>query len=151
MGHTQHPFNDQRHIPTRPEIDLLLGMTSALELRRLEERIDMLTANVDWQMHWYSNESAWGYRASYQSRVLCVVHFSRGAFVVIVSIPAEREKAYRGLKDMTPSTLANFANFRPGMKAKQVSFRVRDKEDCDGVTAVLAEKIRDIRAALAKR
>lgn len=149
MSPTQHPYDDYKHIPTRPEIDLLLGMRAAVELKRLEGRIELMAANVDWQMQWYSNETAWGYRASYRSRVLCVVHFLRGVFTVTVSIPIEREKAYRALKDMTPSTLANFANFRPGPKTKHVIFRVRDKQDCDGVTAVLVEKITDIRRALA--
>ena len=62
------PFNDYQHLPTRPEIDTLLGVLPALELKRFEERLDLLEPTVSWAMHWYDSEQGWGYRASFRSR-----------------------------------------------------------------------------------
>jgi hypothetical protein len=141
------PCSDPRHIPTRVEIDLELGQMVLAELKRLEERIEDLVANVDWQMHWYAQEGQWGYRASYKSRVLCVLHFYDDSFTVTVAIPPDSEAAYRGIKELPVSFVHQFAHFRSSKNAKWFTFRIRKKTEVDGITEILRMKIGEMRVA----
>ena len=91
------PFNNFKHIPSRPEIDTVLGMLPALELKRFEEQLDLLDSTISWAFQWYENLEGWGYRASFKQRVLCILHFDRGYFSATLSIPLAMEYTYLAL------------------------------------------------------
>jgi len=140
------PFNDYKHIPTRSEIDLHLGMMGCLELKRFEERVELMAPRIDWRMHWYETEG-WGYRASFRSRVLCVLHFFDGYFTVTMAIPAADEDRYRSLKDLNPNFNRQFGEFRLSAKTKWFTFRIRKNVDVDQMIMLLEVKVGSLKAA----
>jgi hypothetical protein len=140
------PFNDYKHIPTRSEIDLYLGMLGAVELRRLEERIELLAPRIDWKMHWYDNDG-WGYRASFRSRVLCVLHFYHGYYTVTMAIPADNEDRYRSLKDLNSNFIRQFGEFKLSAKTKWLTFRIRKQVDVDQMIMLLEVKVAGLKTA----
>ena len=140
------PFNDYKHVPTRAEIDTHLGMMGAIELMRLEERVELLAPRIDWRMHWYETKG-WGYRASFRSRVLCVLHFFHGYFTVTMAIPVEDEERYRSLKELNPNFIRQFGDFTLSAKTKWLTFRIRKKVDVDQVMLLLEVKVSSLKAA----
>jgi hypothetical protein len=138
------PFNDRKHIPTRPEIDLLLGSEPSAELKRLESMIEYTEQHVTWSMQWYDNENGWGYRASYKERVLCVLHFFKGYYTATISIPFRREQEFLDLKDLTPAIRKQFLFYTPSPRTKWISFAIRKKQEVDAIIAILRLKLTDI-------
>ena len=140
------PFDDYKHIPTRSEIDLHLGMLGLMVLKRFEERVESLAPRIDWRMHWYEN-NGWGYRASFRSRVLCVLHFFNGYFTVTMGIPADAEADYRSLKELTPNFIRQFSEFTLSAKTKWLTFRIRKSVDVDQIAMLLEVKIRSLKTS----
>lgn len=145
QGTPKLPFNDYKHPPTRPEIDLLLGVVPSSELRRFEHQLELMEPRVNWAMHWYENETGWGYRASYKARVLCVMHFYRGFFTVTFSIPIEQEQDYLALRELTPSLRKAFDHFTLSTKMKWFTFHVNRAKDVDALLAMLRLKYADLK------
>ena len=139
------PFNDHKHPPTRPEIDQLLGMLSAIELKRFEHQLELLEPRISWAMHWYESEEGWGYRASYRSRVLCVLHFYKGYFSVTLSIPIAEEQEYLSLRELTPHILQAFEHYTLSEKMKWITMHVSRKEDVDAALAIVRKKLNDLK------
>ncbi|MBN1447877.1 MAG: DUF3788 family protein [Bacteroidetes bacterium] len=139
------PFNDFKHPPTRPEIDLLLGVLPAIELRRFEHQLELLEPRINWSMQWYENEEGWGYRASYHSRVVCVLHFYKGYFSVTLSIPRTEEEQYYTLRELTPHIRKAFEHYRMSEKMKWITMHLSRKEDVDAVLAILRRKLADLK------
>ena len=139
------PFNDLKHPPTRPEIDQLLGMLPAIELKRFEHQLELLEPRIGWAMHWYESEEGWGYRASYRSRVLCVLHFYKGYFSVTLSIPIAEEQDYLALRELTPHIRKAFEHFRMSEKMKWITMHISKKEDVDAVLAIVRRKMADLK------
>lgn len=138
------PFNDYKHLPTRSEIELHLGMLGSAELKRFEDRLESLATRIDWRMHWYETQG-WGYRASYRSRVLCVLHFYNGFFTVTMAIPVDREEDYRSLKELTPNFIRQFGEFQLSAKTKWLTFKIRKKIDVDQMAMLIEIKIRNLK------
>lgn len=145
QGTPKLPFNDYKHPPTRPEIDLLLGVVPSSELRRFEHRLELMEPRINWAMHWYENETGWGYRASYRSRVLCVLHFYRGFFTVTLSVPLDREEEYLALKELTPGLRKAFDHFTLSTKMKWFTLHARAARDVEALLAMLKLKLEDLR------
>ncbi len=145
QGIPRLPFNDFKHPPTRPEIDLLLGISPSAELKRFEHQLEMMEPRVNWAMQWYENETGWGYRASFRARVLCVLHFYRGFFTVTLSIPIDEEERYRSLRELTPGLRKAFDHYTLSTKMKWINFHVRTRKDVDAILAILTLKFEDLR------
>jgi hypothetical protein len=145
------PFNDYKHPPTRPEIDLLLGIVPSAELKRFEHQLELMEERINWAMHWYENDTGWGYRASYRSRVLCVLHFYRGYFTVTLSIPVDDEHRYRSHRALTPGLRKAFDYFVPSTKMKWITFHVRAKKEVEALLALLELKLQDLRKKTSSR
>ncbi|MDX9759767.1 MAG: DUF3788 family protein [Bacteroidota bacterium] len=139
------PFNDFKHPPTRPEIDLLLGVVPSSELRRFEHQLELMEPRTNWAMHWYENETGWGYRASYKARVLCVLHFYRGFFTVTFSIPVEQEADYLAVKELTPGLRKAFDHYTLSTKMKWFTFHVSTSQDAEALLAMLRLKYADLK------
>ena len=145
LGTPKLPFNDFKHPPTRPEIDLLLGVMPSAELRRFEHQLELMEPLVNWAMHWYQNETGWGYRASYKARVLCVLHFYRGFFTVTLSIPIDDERQYHTLKELTPGLRKAFEHYTLSTKMKWITFHLRTAKDVNAILAIMRLKYADLR------
>jgi len=145
QGIPRLPFNDFKHPPTRPEIDLLLGVSPSAELKRFEHQLEMMEPRVNWAMQWYENETGWGYRASYRARVLCVLHFYRGFFTVTLSIPTDDEERYQSLRELTPGLRKAFEHYTLSTKMKWINFHVRTRKEVDAMLAILTLKFEDLR------
>ncbi|MBR9975706.1 MAG: DUF3788 family protein [Bacteroidetes bacterium] len=150
QGTPKLPFNDYKHPPTRPEIDLQLGVVHSAELRRFEHQLELMEPMVNWAMHWYENETGWGYRASYKARVLCVLHFYRGFFTVTFSIPIDQETNYRSIRELTPSLRKAFDHFTLSTKMKWFTFHVNKAKDVDALLAMLRLKFADLKSKTSK-
>lgn len=140
------PFNDFKHPPTRPEIDLLLGVLPAIELKRFEHQLELLEPRINWAMHWYSAEEGWGYRGSYFARVACILHFYRGYFTMTISMPQDKVEEYRALKDLPQAFRNAFDYGKPSMKALWVSFLLREPGDTTAAIHLMERKLRDLKA-----
>jgi hypothetical protein len=151
QGSPRLPFNDYKHPPTRPEIDQLLGVVPSSQLRRFEHQLELMEPRTNWAMHWYENETGWGYRASYKSRVLCVLHFYRGFFTVTFSIPVDQEEQYLALRELTPGLRKAFEHFTLSTKMKWFSFHLRAAKDVDAVLAMLRLKYEDLKRKTERR
>jgi hypothetical protein len=141
------PFNDFKHPPTRPEIDLLLGVLPAIELKRFEHQLELLEPRINWAMHWYSADQGWGYRGSYLSRVACILHFYRGYFTMTLSIPLDRVDEFRQTKDLTSTFRNAFSYGKPSMKTLWVSFLLREPADTAAAIHLIELKLRDLKAS----
>ncbi|MCB2203392.1 DUF3788 domain-containing protein [bacterium] len=139
------PFNDHKHPPTRPEIDLQLGVLPAIELKRFEHKLELIEPQINWSMQWYENEAGWGYRASYRSRVVCVLHFYKGFFSVTLSVPIDETDDYLALKETTPLVRTAFEHFKLSAKMKWVTFNISRGADVDAVIAIANKKMADLR------
>lgn len=139
------PFNDHKHPPTRPEIDQLLGMLPSAELKHFEQRLDLVEPHINWAMHWYESEEGWGYRASYRSRVLCVLHFYKGYFSVTLSIPIAEEQEYRSLRELTPHIRQAFEHYTLSEKMKWITMHVSRKEDVNAALSIVRKKLNDLK------
>lgn len=144
------PFNEYKHPPTRPDIDLQLGVLPSIELRRFEHQLELLEPQINWSMQWYENEAGWGHRASYKSRVVCVLHFYKGFFSVTLSVPSDEEEAYLSLRPTTPLIRTAFEHFKPSAKMKWVTFNVSRKADVSAVLAIVEKKLKDLRTKKSK-
>ncbi|MBR9979248.1 MAG: DUF3788 family protein [Bacteroidetes bacterium] len=151
QGMPRLPFNDFKHPPTRPEIDLLLGVVPSAELKRFEHQLELMEERINWAMHWYENDTGWGYRGSYRSRVLCVLHFYRGFFTVTLSIPLEEEERYRAIKELTPGLRKAFDHFTSSTKMKWITFHVRAKKEVEALLALLELKLQDLKKKTSSR
>jgi hypothetical protein len=145
QGSPRHPFNNQKHAPTRPEIDILLGVSPSAELRRFEHQLELMEPMINWAMQWYENEIGWGFRASYHARVLCVLHFYRGFFTVTLSIPITDIERYHSLKELTPGLRKAFDYFTHSTKMKWFTFHVRTSKEVRAVLALLELKLEDLK------
>jgi hypothetical protein len=143
-GEPKLPFNDYKHIPSRPEIDLVLGMESAILLKRFEELLLLAEPRVNWGFHWY-DDGGWGYRASWGERVLCVLHFYRGYYAVTLGVPLDKEKEFLALKGLNAKLRAQFTNFELSPKMKWMNFNIRTKEDAEGAAALTVLKLKDLK------
>jgi len=144
------PFNEHKHPPTRPEIDQQLGMLPAIELKRFEHQLELIEENINWSLQWYENEAGWGNRASYHSRVVCVLHFYKGFFSVTLSVPAAESDDYLALKSTTPLVRTAFEHYKPSAKMKWVTFNISRREDVDAVIAIVRKKMDDLRKKTGK-
>ncbi len=135
------PFNDEKHIPTRPEIDLQLGVLCALTLKRFEHGLEVLSSGVNWSFYWYNRTEGWSYRASYRRKVLCIVHFYKHSFTVTIPVPLRHEQEFLGMKEMTNGVRREFerANRSPG--SKWVSIRLAGKDDTAPAVALIRKKM----------
>jgi len=140
------PFNDRKHIPTRPEIDLLLGMLPAIELKRFEDQIILREGKINWSMFWYEYYGGWGYRASFKSHVLVVLHFYKGYFTATVSIPLASEHAYLEARELTPAFHQYFAKGKLAPKAKFVTCRIWKRKDVEALLSLMERKLQELRA-----
>lgn len=145
------PFNDQKHIPTRAEIDLLLGVLGSMELKRLEEVLETMERHIDWSMHWYNDMQGWSYRASFRERVICLLHFYHGFFIATVSIPLDREEEFLALKNLTDAHKRRFSEFSLSMKMKWIRFPVKKRKDVEALTAILDLKLQDVKSKTVRR
>ncbi|MDH7514244.1 MAG: DUF3788 family protein [Bacteroidota bacterium] len=145
------PFNDFKHIPTRPEIEVVLGVLPAIELRRLEEGLDLLEPSIVWAMHWYDSERGWGYRASFRERVVCILHFQKGFFTMTLSVPLAREAEFIALRELTEEFRARFSDYKRSINAKWIVFRIRKRRDTEAALALLRLKLDDLRAKTSRR
>ncbi|MFZ1730147.1 MAG: DUF3788 family protein [Bacteroidota bacterium] len=141
----RNPFNNQKHAPTRPEIDILQGVAASAELRRFEHQLELMEPMINWAMQWYENETGWGFRASYRARVLCVLHFYRGFFTVTMSIPITDIERYHSLKELTPGLQKAFDYFTHSTKMKWFVFHVRTSKEVRAVLAMLQLKLEDLK------
>jgi len=139
------PFNDRKHPPTRPEIDLLLGVLPAIELKRFEHDLELIESNINWSMQWYTNEAGWGYRASYKSRVVCVLHFYKGYFTVTFSIPQAEEERYIKLRTLTPTLRRAFESYKESMKMKWITVHLHRRADVEAMRRIMEMKLEDLR------
>lgn len=135
------PFNNARHQPSRPEIDTMLGILPAIELKRFEKQLDMMDSRISWAMQWYDAEQAWGYRASFRQRVLCILHFHDGFFFATLGIPLAREADFLALKELTPKMREHFAEFTLSPKVKWVKLHVRKPVDTASLLAAVRLKL----------
>ena len=138
------PFDNYKHSPSRPEIDTLLGVLPAIELKRFEEKLNRLEPRIQWSMHWYENGEGWGYRASYRTRVVCVIHFSKGFFTTSVSVPILREQEFHELNELTEKFRNQFQYFKMSPKVKWFTFRVKTPSDTKSLLAILRLKLQDL-------
>jgi hypothetical protein len=147
------PFNDMKHAPSRAEIDLLLGVTASFELKRFEERIELLfTERINWDMHWYDAMEGWGYRASYRGRVVCILHFYKNYFTVSISIPDKKENEFLAIQELTPKYRMLFENnFKVSPGVKWLTFHVKRKVEVDAMVPVIRLKLLDIREKTASQ
>jgi hypothetical protein len=145
------PFNDRKHPPTRPEIDIQLGVLPAIELKRFEHELELLEAGINWAMQWYASDEGWGYRASFKARVVCVLHFFKGFFTVMLSIPDEDLDAYRSLKSLTPMLLKAFEKSKPSVKTTWVTFHLHQREDVEALIPLMELKLADLRRKTSDR
>ncbi|MFA6234212.1 MAG: DUF3788 family protein [Bacteroidota bacterium] len=145
QGSPRLPFNDHKHAPTRPEIDILLGVSPSAELKRFEHQLELMEPMINWAMQWYENETGWGFRASYHARVLCVLHFYRGFFTVTLSIPNVDVEQYQSLKELTPGLRKAFEYFTHSTKMKWFTFHVRTSKEVAAVLAMLKLKLEDLK------
>ncbi len=137
----RNPFNDRKHIPTRPEIDLSLGVLCAIHLKDFEHRLTVITSDINWAMYWYNPTDGWVYRASYKNSVLCILHFYRRSFGVTLSIPLDKEKDFFELRELTQEMKLQFRQSTLSPGSKWISLRVSQKDDVAGVVAVVKKKI----------
>jgi len=137
------PFNDRKHIPTRPEIDLLLGMLPAIELKRLEHQLDLMLLDFNWSMQWYEKHGGWGYRASYLSKVFVIIHFYKGYFTAAVPIPASAINTYCQLPGLTEEFVREFDRVKDSPGAVWVTFRAWKEEHVRALLSILRKKIGD--------
>ncbi|PLX33631.1 MAG: hypothetical protein C0600_00100 [Ignavibacteria bacterium] len=144
------PFNDAKHSPTRPEIDLLLGVVPSAELRHFEHQLELMEPLINWSMQWYENDEGWGYRASYRARVLCVLHFYKGFFSVTISIPQTEEEEYLAMKEHTNTTRTAFEYFQLSAKMKWITFNLSRRADVDAVLAITRRKFADLQKKTAR-
>ncbi len=145
QGPARLPFNDRKHPPTRPEIDILLGVSPSAELRRFEHQLELMESMINWAMQWYENDTGWGFRASFHARVLCVLHFYRGFFTVTLSIPEIDVEKYQALSELTPGLRKAFEYFTPSTKMKWITFHVRTDKEVRAVLAMLKLKLADLK------
>jgi len=138
------PFNEHKHPPTRPEIDQQLGMLPAIELKRFEHQLELIEEQINWSLQWYENEAGWGYRASYRSRVVCVLHFYKGFFSVTLSVPIAEADDYLALRSTTPLIRTAFEHYKTSDKMKWVTFNISRKEDVNAVIAIVRKKMTDL-------
>ncbi len=141
----KHPFNDYKHRPTRTDIDLTLGMLTAIELKRLEELIELHESSVSWSMEWYDNEQGWGYRASYRERVLCVIHFYNSYFTVTFAIPDSRKEDFFSIRELTAHVRQSMKTSKPSLKAHWYTIRLWKREDVEAVWFLLKMKLATLR------
>lgn len=141
------PFNDQKHIPTRPEIDLQLGMLCALTLKNFEHRLEMLSSRVNWSFYWYSPTEGWSYRASYRRKVLCIVHFYKHSFSVTIPVPLKNEREFLGMKELTHAMRLEFERATRSPGSKWVSIRLAGKDDTAPVVAIIRKKMELLEAS----
>lgn len=151
VGIPKLPFNDQKHIPTRAEIDLLLGVLGSMELKRLEDVLESIERHIDWSMHWYNEAQGWAYRASFRERVLCLLHFYPDFFLATVSIPTAREEEFLALPELTEAHKRRFEDYTPSMKMKWIRFPVRKRKDVEALTAILTLKLDDLKSKTTPR
>lgn len=135
------PFNDKKHIPTRAEIELELGVIGAINLKEFEHKLDLLSSVITWSMYWFGVSEGWSSRASCYSSVLCILHFYKKHFIATVSIPLVHEEEFRNLKNLTDTHRKRFDHFTLSPGSKWVSFRVGRKEDIESLLAVMKKKI----------
>lgn len=135
------PFNDRKHIPTRAEIELALGVLGAIYLKELEHKLDLQSRGINWSMYWHAANEGWSSRASYNEKVLCVVHFYKKFFIVSIPIPLASEEEFRTVKQLTPVHLKRFDEFTSSPGTKWITLRVGRKEDLDSLLSVLKKKI----------
>ncbi|MCZ7557368.1 MAG: DUF3788 domain-containing protein [Bacteroidia bacterium] len=145
------PFNDAKHPPTRPEIDILLGVLPAIELKRFEHQLELIEPGINWGMQWYATDEGWGYRGSFKARVVCVLHFYKGYFTVTLSIPDAQLEEYRSLKTLTPMLLKAFENSKPSVKTTWVTFHLHKSEDVLALVPLMEMKIADLRKKTSDR
>ena len=145
------PFNDQKHPPTRPEIDILLGVLPAIELKRFEHQLELMEPGINWAMQWYDSDAGWGYRGSYKARVVCVLHFYKGYFTVTMSIPDADIPTYTSLKTMTRMLLKAFENSNPSIKSTWVTFHLHKREDVEAMPPIMELKLLDLRRKTSDR
>ncbi len=139
------PFNDYKHIPSRAEIDLVLGMQPAILLKRYEELLELIEPRINWSFQWY-DDGGWGYRASYLERVVCVLNFYRGYYAVTLGIPLAKEEEFFTLKELNDKVRNQFTNFKLSPKVKWITINIRTKEDAEAVAAMAKVKIADLKA-----
>jgi hypothetical protein len=145
------PFNDRKHSPSRPEIDLLVGIVPSSELKRLERQIEWMDNKISWSMEWYENAEGWGYRASYMNKVLVILHFYKGFFSASMSIPLKKEAGFIALKEVTAAHLRQFENCVLSPQAKWVTLRIQKREDMNSLLALLQHKLEDIKLKSEKK
>jgi len=139
------PFNDHKHPPTRPEIDILLGVIPSLELKRFEHQLELLEPGINWAMQWYAGDEGWGYRGSFKARVVCVLHFYKGYFTVTLSVPDDAILEYRSLRSLTPMLQKAFENSKPSVKTTWVTFHLHKREDVEALNPLMELKLDDLR------
>lgn len=139
------PFNDYKHIPSRAEIDRILGPETAGLLKRFEEKLGMKTRAVSWEMHWSGDEQGWGYRGTYKNKVLCVLHFYRGFFSFTVSIPETKEAEYKALKELKEKHLNRFAHYKQSPHVKWITIHVHTRVDVEAIGALVYKKFDEIK------
>lgn len=145
------PFNDFKHIPTRPEIDVLLGMLPSIELRHFEEHLALLEPRVDWSMHWYDNEQGWGYRGSYKERVFCILHFFKGYFTVTIPFPDAALESASALRELTDDHRVQMRKGKPSARATWVTLRVWKRLQTVSANALVERKLVALREGWNKR
>ena len=137
-------FTDFKHSPSRPQIDSVLGVLPAIELKRFEEKLDMLEPRIQWSMQWYEVGQVWGYRAAFRTRVVCILHFSKGFFTASVSVPVAREQEFHDIRGLSDSFREQFKYFTMSPKVKWFTFRIKKRADTDSLLAVIALKMQDL-------
>ena len=139
------PFNDLKHPPTRPEIDLLIGVVASTALRRFEESLEFEQPGINWSMQWYENDEGWGYRASYRGRVVCVLHFLTKLFTVTLSIPEAKERQFYELRELKQEFRDAFSRYTSSPKMKWISFALRTSDDVGPMLAIIRLKLQDLK------
>jgi uncharacterized protein DUF3788 len=139
------PFNDYKHIPSRSEINLVLGVESAGLLKRFEDLLMMYDPVIDWAFHWYEEGGGWGYRASVNSRVVCVIQFYNGYYSVTMSIPLAKEDEFLALEDLNDKVRKQFSNYKLSPKAKWLTININTNADVEALAAMSRLKLIDLK------
>ncbi len=144
----KQPFNDEKHVPSRAEIELALGMQRSLDLAYVEHKIHLVYPRINQVAHWAGPEQGWGYRFSFGNRVLCTITFFKQRFDVTFSIPQRMADEILKLNSLTAAVRRAMESSWKSPGAVWYRIPVHSRADAEGVADILAIKLK---AQLKKR
>lgn len=134
----QSVFIDQHHVPQAEELHETLGSAGPLWDQLNCMLTNVVVAQGTWV--WNGRRPGWELHFRRSGRPLTTLLPTENAFVALILL-GRHEAAEAGWLDLGERTRATFAGARQYPEGRLVDVHVRDRDDLEDVTALLAVKL----------